>query len=61
MKTLSTLVASAGIALALASSPEAQVSGTMPSFKNATWYNTPPLTLDDLEGRAVFVEVFRTW
>jgi hypothetical protein len=61
MKTLSTLIASAGLALAMAGPAEAQTSATMPEFKNATWFNTPALTLEDLEDHAVMVEVFRTW
>ncbi len=32
-----------------------------PELKATKWYNSPPLTLADLRGRAVLIEVFRTW
>lgn len=32
-----------------------------PEFKATKWYNTPPLTLDDLRGKVVHIVVFRTW
>jgi len=25
------------------------------------WYNSPPITAEQLQGRTVLVEVFRTW
>lgn len=59
MKTLPTLIV--GAALALAAAPAATAQGSMPEFENATWLNTPPLSTQDMEGRAVLVEVFRTW
>ena len=62
MKTIPLLLASATIALAWSGPAPAQAaSGIMPEFTGATWFNTPPLTTEDLEGRAVLVEVFRTW
>ena len=61
MKSFSLLVAGATLALASTSPAAAQASGTMPDFTDAKWYNTPPLTVEDLEGHAVLVEVFRTW
>ena len=61
MKFIPTLLASATVALALTASAAAQSAGTMPDFKDATWFNSPPLTVQDLEGHAVLVEVFRTW
>jgi hypothetical protein len=60
MKTIPLLVASAALAFAAAPSAHAQ-GGTMPDFSGATWLNTPPLSTQDMEGRAVLVEVFRTW
>lgn len=59
MKTITLLVASA--ALAFTGSANAQGSGTMPDFTDATWFNTPPISAQDMEGHAVLVEVFRTW
>ncbi len=57
MKILSTSLALAALSLGAAPAASAQ----MPEFENATWLNTPPLSTQDLEGRAVLVEVFRTW
>ncbi len=59
MKMITTLVASA--ALAFTGSANAQRSGTMPDFTDATWFNTPPISAQDMEGHAVMVAVFRTW
>ncbi|MDP7061827.1 MAG: hypothetical protein QF489_02695 [Planctomycetota bacterium] len=56
---ITTFVASA--ALAFTASADAQRSGTMPDFTDATWFNTPPISAEDMEGHAVMVEVFRTW
>jgi len=61
IQSLSTLGAAGVLSLALATPAQAQGSGGMPEFKNATWFNTPALTRADLEDRAVFFEVFRTW
>jgi hypothetical protein len=33
----------------------------LPDFNAVEWWNSIPLTLEQLRGRAVFVEVFRTW
>lgn len=52
----------AALALALAPTTSAQNVGQKPPELDAVkWYNTPPLTLDRLAGKAVLVEVFRTW
>ena len=41
---------------------DAQALGAPPpEFRAIKWYNTPPLSLEDLRGKAVLVEVFRTW
>jgi hypothetical protein len=32
-----------------------------PEFKATKWYNTAPISLDDLKGKAVHLVVFRTW
>ena len=39
----------------------AQVGTEPPRIDAVKWYNTPPLALDALAGKAVLVEVFRTW
>ena len=32
-----------------------------PDFGALEWWNSPPLVLGRLKGRAIFVESFRTW
>jgi hypothetical protein len=61
MKTIPFFFASAALTLAAASPTTAQEPGAMPDFEGATWFNTPALSMADMEGRAVMVEVFRTW
>ncbi len=61
MKLIPLFLASATMTLAATDAASAQESGTMPEFNGATWFNTPPLSTQDMEGRAVLVEVFRTW
>ena len=50
-------------ATAFAATPiSAQEIGSKPPELNAVkWYNTPPLSLENMSGKAVLVEVFRTW
>ena len=38
-----------------------QIGQPLPDIEAVKWYNTPPLALEQLRGRAVLVEVFRTW
>jgi hypothetical protein len=40
---------------------EGGVGKAPPEFKATKWYNTAPISLDDLKGRAVHIVVFRTW
>jgi hypothetical protein len=49
--------------LAVASPARAQdaVGSPPPEFKGSKWYNTAPISLDDLKGKAVLIQVFRTW
>ena len=54
------LVSLAVLAIA-AGAANAQVGEAPPEFDAAKWYNTPPLLLENLQGKAVMVEVFRTW
>lgn len=54
------------LALALTALPtfvrtEGPVGQPPPEFKATKWYNTAPLSLDDLKGKAVLLQVFRTW
>lgn len=53
-----------GLALAALSSTaraEDPVGQVPPEFKATKWYNTAPLSLEDLKGKAVLLQVFRTW
>ena len=58
-----TLPVAAALALPLAAWTGAGTGekAGLPEFKAAKWYNTPPLSVEDLEGKVAFVEVFRTW
>jgi hypothetical protein len=52
----------APLTLALACTAPAFASeGTFPAFEAVKWYNTPALDGEALKGKAVLVEVFRTW
>ena len=60
------LVMGAGGALALATlargvAPAPEIGAEVPEIQAVKWYNSPPLTMEDLRGQAVLVEVFRTW
>ena len=39
----------------------AQVGEKAPALDVLKWYNTPPVAAEKMLGRAVLVEVFRTW
>lgn len=55
------LILSAAVAAAaLASIPAAQ-GAKLERLDTVKWYNTPPLALDQLHGKAVLFEAFRTW
>jgi hypothetical protein len=58
------MIRSLAIAL-LAAAPlvpaSAQVGRVPPEMKVVKWYNTPPLALEQLAGKGVLIEVFRTW
>jgi hypothetical protein len=57
------MIAIAGVSLALALSGAADGTTPKPApeFKPDKWYNSVPITLDDLKGKAVLIQVFRTW
>ena len=62
MKRTLPVTAAAVLALPLLSGTgPARIGGEMPEFQAVKWYNTPPLSVEDLREKAVFVEVFRTW
>ena len=48
-------------ALALVAPARAEVGKPPPELDAVKWYNSPPLVLGDLQGKAVMIEVFRTW
>jgi hypothetical protein len=47
--------------IALSAPARAQVGNNAPEFDGKKWYNTAPLALEDLKGKAVHIVVFRTW
>jgi len=53
------MVAAATVALTWTAS--AQVGETPPELGAVKWYNAPPLALEQMQGKAILVEVFRTW
>jgi hypothetical protein len=56
------LAAAAVTAAVMAGHAGAQeIGGTPPELEAVRWYNTPPMTLERLRGKAILVEVFRTW
>ena len=59
------LVSLALVGVALAAPTRAQegnaVGATPPEFDAKKWYNTAPISLEDLKGKAVHLVIFRTW
>lgn len=59
------LLLSLGLVLTVATAPPSAsvppAGGKVPEFNATKWYNSPPLTLEDLKGKAVLLQVFRTW
>ena len=51
---------SALAALAMAATTNAQV-GQKANLDVVQWYNSPPISAEQLQGHTVLVEVFRTW
>ena len=49
------LVAAAAVAM------PSRAPDKAPEFKAIKWYNTAAIGLDDLAGKAVLIQVFRTW
>lgn len=63
MRTLFATLAFGAIAL-FASAPPVRaqsVGSPAPEFSPIKWYKSPPLTLEQLRGKAVLIVVFRTW
>lgn len=48
-------------ALAAPLSAQAKIGSPPPELDAVKWYNSPPMTLAELKGKTVFVDVFRTW
>jgi hypothetical protein len=56
--------ASLSLALAALAAPAKAFGGVgeaPPEFKATKWYNTAPISLEDLKGKTVHLVVFRTW
>ena len=63
MRTLLSSLALGACAL-FASAPAAtaqDIGDPVPELEPVKWYQSPPLTLEQLRGKAVLVVVFRTW
>jgi hypothetical protein len=41
--------------------PAQSLGSPAPKIEAVRWYNTPGFEIDDLKGKAVLVDVFRTW
>jgi hypothetical protein len=55
-------IAGSLLGLAALSAPAVGQAGQRaPGFNASRWYNSPPLTRENLAGKAVRIEVFRTW
>lgn len=54
------LTASALAACASAASAQ-DIGSPMPALEAVRWFNTPALSAEDLQGKAVLIDVFRTW
>jgi hypothetical protein len=53
-----------GLALTAFAQPraaEVPIGKAPPEFKADKWYNTAPISLEDLKGKTVLLQVFRTW
>ncbi len=65
MKAFAGIAAAVALAASVMTSPvyanDSAVGSTPPEIEAVRWYNTMPLTFEQLQGRAVLVEVFRTW
>jgi hypothetical protein len=55
------LLASALLVLAGSSASAPRTGDAFPALQATRWYNAPALTDADLAGKAVLVDVFRTW
>jgi hypothetical protein len=60
LRFFATLTLSA-VALALPTHAQGGIGQPPPEFKATKWYNTAPITLEDLKGKTVLIQVFRTW
>jgi len=62
MKRYARALALAVCALGVTSTTAAQqIGAAAPKLEAVKWYNTPPLSLEAMNKKAVLVEVFRTW
>ena len=60
-KLFSTLGVALLVASAATGDKDTGPGVAVPEFNALKWYNTVPLTLEDLKGKAVLLQVFRTW
>jgi hypothetical protein len=63
MRTLLASLALGALAYCAGAPPVAalDVGDPAPEFQPVKWYQSPPLTMEQLRGKAVLIVVFRTW
>ncbi|MBI3818044.1 MAG: hypothetical protein HY286_05075 [Planctomycetes bacterium] len=61
MRNITIAILTVAGALAPAASAQAKLGAPPPEFDAVKWYNSPPLTLSELKGKAVYLDIFRTW
>ena len=62
MKRYARTLAAVACVVAAPALAEAQgVGSKAPALDAVKWYNTPPLSLESMNKKAILVEVFRTW
>ncbi len=57
--TAALLGVSFGVANPALSAPG--VGDAAPAFDGKGYHNTPPISMSDLKGRVILLEIFRTW
>lgn len=50
-----------GAFFAAPAAAQARIGEAPPEFVPVKWYNSPSMTLEELKGKAVYIDVFRTW
>ena len=61
MRVFTAVTCLMSVALLAAPSSAQTIGAPLPELDVSKWYNIPELTPEDLRGKAVLFEVFRTW